>query len=146
TRRGGIGVTSVVIKGAAPVGGAPVDVLVEGETITDVGAGLAGDRELDGGGLILLPGLVDLHVHLREPGREDSETIATGSAAAALGGFTAVHAMANTDPIADTAEIVELVARRGAQVGLVDIRPVGAVSKGLAGETLAEIGNMARSA
>ena len=84
---------------------------------------------------MLLPGLVDLHTHLREPGREDAETIATGSAAAALGGFTAVHAMANTDPVADTAEIVEQVARRGERVGLVDVRPVGAVSKGLAGET-----------
>jgi dihydroorotase len=94
---------------------------------------------------VLLPGFVDLHTHLREPGREDTETIASGSAAAALGGFTAVHAMANTDPVADNAEIVELVARRGTQVGLVDVRPVGAVSKGLAGETLAEIGNMARS-
>jgi dihydroorotase len=136
---------SVVIKGAAPLGGKPVDVLVEGETIAEVGSKLTGDRVVDAGGLVLLPGLVDLHTHLREPGREDAETIATGSAAAALGGFTAVHAMANTDPVADNAEIVEQVARRGAQVGLVDVRPVGAVSKDLAGETLAEIGNMARS-
>ena len=95
---------------------------------------------------MLLPGLVDLHTHLREPGREDAETVATGSAAAALGGFTAVHAMANTDPVADSAEIVEQVARLGARAGLVDVRPVGAVSKGLAGEQLAEIGGMARSA
>ena len=94
----------------------------------------------------VLPGFVDLHTHLREPGREDAETIASGSAAAALGGFTAVHAMANTDPVADNAEIVEQVARLGALAGLVDVRPVGAVSKGLAGERLAEIGNMARSA
>jgi dihydroorotase len=89
---------------------------------------------------------VDLHTHLREPGREDTETIATGSAAAALGGFTAVHAMANTNPVADTAEIVEQVVRLGELAGLVDVRPVGAVSKGLAGEQLAEIGSMARSA
>jgi dihydroorotase len=136
---------SVVLKGVAPLGGKPVDVLVEGEVIADVGPRLSGDSELDCGGLVLLPGLVDLHTHLREPGREDTETIASGSAAAALGGFTAVHAMANTDPVADNAEIVEHVARRGAQVGLVDVRPVGAVSMGLAGETLAEIGNMARS-
>jgi dihydroorotase len=111
-----------------------------------MGRGLTGDRDIDAAGLVLLPGFVDLHTHLREPGREDAETIATGSAAAALGGFTAVHAMANTTPVADSAEIVEQVARRGAQVGLVDVRPVGAVSKGLDGETLAEIGNMARSA
>ncbi len=136
---------SVVLKGVAPLGGKPVDVLVEGEVIADIGSRLSGDTELDCGGLVLLPGFVDLHTHLREPGREDTETIASGSAAAALGGFTAVHAMANTDPVADNAEIVEQVWRRGAQVGLVDVRPVGAVSKGLAGETLAEIGNMARS-
>jgi dihydroorotase len=139
-------VTSIVLRGVEPLGGAPVDVLVEGDVIAAIGARLPGDVEIDAGGLVLLPGFVDLHTHLREPGREDAETIASGSAAAALGGFTAVHAMANTDPVADTAEIVEQVARRGAQVGLVDVRPVGAVSKGLAGETLAEIGNMARSA
>jgi dihydroorotase len=137
---------TLVIKDVAPLGGEPTDVLVESETIAGIGRGLAGDHEIDGRGLVLLPGLVDLHTHLREPGREDAETIATASAAAALGGFTAVHAMANTDPVADNAEIVEQVARRGAAVGLVDVRPVGAVSKGLAGETLAEIGNMARSA
>ncbi|WP_375475298.1 dihydroorotase [uncultured Jatrophihabitans sp.] len=137
---------SLVLRGAAALGGAPVDVLVEGEVIAAVGGRLSADAEIDARGLVLLPGLVDLHTHLREPGREDAETIATGSAAAALGGFTAVHAMANTDPVADTAEIVEQVARRGAQIGLVDVRPVGAVSHGLAGETLAEIGNMARSA
>jgi dihydroorotase len=138
--------SSVVIKGAAPLGGEPADVLIEDATITEVGRGLSGDRQIDGDGLVLLPGLVDLHVHLREPGREDAETIGTGSAAAALGGYTAVHAMPNTDPVADTAEIVEQVWRRGHEVGLVDVRPVGAVSKGLAGDTLAELGNMARSA
>ena len=137
---------TLLIKGAAPLGGKPCDVLVDGAQITDIGPGLCGDEVIDAHGLVLLPGLVDLHTHLREPGREDTETIASGSAAAALGGFTAVHAMANTDPVADNAEIVELVARRGGQVGLVDVRPVGAVSKGLLGESLAEIGNMARSA
>jgi dihydroorotase len=138
--------STVLLRGAAPLGGRPVDVLVDGGVIVEIGTKLSGDHVVDADGLVLLPGLVDLHTHLREPGREDTETIATGSAAAALGGFTAVHAMANTDPVADTAEIVEQVARRGADVGLVDVRPVGAVSKGLAGETLAEIGNMARSA
>jgi dihydroorotase len=137
---------SLLIKGAAPLGGKPCDLLIDGEVIAEVGANLSGDEVIDATGLVLLPGLVDLHSHLREPGREDAETIASGSAAAALGGFTAVHAMANTDPVADNAEIVEQVARRGAQVGLIDVRPVGAVSKGLLGESLAEIGNMARSA
>ena len=94
---------------------------------------------------MLLPGLVDLHTHLREPGGEESETIATGSAAAALGGYTAVFAMPNTDPVADTAVVVEHVRRRGAEVGLVDVHPVGAVSVGLEGEKMAELGTMAAS-
>jgi dihydroorotase len=136
---------SVVITGARPLGGKPVDVLIDGGEIADVGPKLTGDEVIDAGGLVLLPGFVDLHTHLREPGREDAETIATGSAAAALGGFTAVHAMANTNPVADTAEIVEQVARLGERAGLVEVRPVGAVSKRLAGEELAEIGTMARS-
>ncbi len=101
---------------------------------------------IDASGLVALPGLVDLHTHLREPGREDAETILTGSRAAALGGFTAVHAMANTDPVADTAGVVEQVWRRGQDAGLVDVRPVGAVTKGLAGTALAELGAMADSA
>jgi dihydroorotase len=133
------------MKGARPLGGDPTDVLIDDGVIAGIGAKLSADRELDADGLVLLPGLVDLHTHLREPGREDTETIATGSAAAALGGFTAVHAMANTDPVADNAEIVAQVTRLGREAGLVDVRPVGAVSKGLAGEQLAEIGNMARS-
>jgi dihydroorotase len=137
---------SVLLRGAAPLGRDPVDVLLADGVIAEIGAGLRGDRVVDAAGLVLLPGLVDLHTHLREPGREDAETVATGSAAAALGGFTAVHAMANTEPVADTAEIVEQVARLGERAGLVDVRPVGAVSKALAGLELAEIGNMARSA
>ncbi len=134
-----------VLRGVAPLGGEPTDVLIEAGVIAGTGAKLSAAREIDAAGLVLLPGLVDLHTHLREPGREDAETIETGSRAAALGGFTAVHAMANTDPVADTAEIVEQVARLGRAAGLVEVRPVGAVSKGLAGEQLAEIGNMARS-
>jgi dihydroorotase len=96
--------------------------------------------------MILLPGLVDLHAHLREPGREDAETVATGTAAAALGGFTAVHAMANTDPVADTAGVVEQILRLGLEAGYCDVRPVGAVTAGLAGSRLAELGAMADSA
>jgi dihydroorotase len=95
---------------------------------------------------VLLPGLVDLHTHLREPGREDAETVATGSAAAALGGYTAVFAMPNTDPAADTAGVVEQVWRLGRERGLVDVQPVGAVTVGRAGEQLAELGAMADSA
>ena len=94
----------------------------------------------------MLPGLVDLHTHLREPGREDAETVETGSAAAALGGYTAVFAMPNTDPTADTAGVVEQVYRLGRDVGLVDVFPIGAVTVGRKGERLAELGAMANSA
>jgi dihydroorotase len=101
---------------------------------------------LDADGLVAMPGLVDLHTHLREPGREDTETVRSGSAAAAAGGFTAILAMANTDPVTDTAEAAEHVLTLGRQAGLVDVQPVGAVTKGLAGQELAELGLMARSA
>ncbi len=139
----------ILLRGARPLGGPAVDVLLADGAIAEIGTKLSapdGAEVIDAGGAVLLPGLVDLHAHLREPGREDAETIATGSAAAALGGFTAVHTMANTNPVADTAEIVEQVLSLGRQAGLVDVRPVGAVSAGLAGERLAEIGGMARSA
>ncbi|MGH4015149.1 MAG: dihydroorotase [Pseudonocardiaceae bacterium] len=139
----------LLLRGIRPYGaGEPVDLLIRAGVIAELGAGLddAGATVLDVGGLIALPGLVDLHTHLREPGREDAETIATGSAAAALGGYTAVFAMANTDPVADTAVMVEHVHRRGREVGLVDVHPVGAVTVGLAGERLAELGGMAASA
>jgi dihydroorotase len=98
------------------------------------------------GRLVALPGLVDLHTHLREPGREDAETVESGSRAAALGGYTAVCAMANTSPVADTAGVVEQVWRLGREAGLVDVQPIGAVTVGLAGEQLAEVGAMADSA
>ncbi len=101
---------------------------------------------LDADGLVALPGLVDLHTHLREPGREDAETVDSGSRAAALGGYTAVCAMANTSPVADTAGVVEQVWRLGREAGLVDVQPIGAVTVGLAGERLAELGAMAESA
>jgi dihydroorotase len=139
----------LLMRGIRPYGlGDPVDLLVRDGVIAELGAGLdgAGAEAFDGGGLIALPGLVDLHAHLREPGREDAETIATGSAAAALGGYTAVFAMANTDPVADTAVVVEHVYRRGREVGLVDVHPVGAVTAGLRGERLAELSSMAASA
>jgi dihydroorotase len=137
-----------LITGARPLGGEPADVLVRGHSIAEIGPGLdtPGAQRLDADGLILLPGLVDLHAHLREPGREDAETVATGTAAAALGGFTAVHAMANTDPVADTAGVVEQIWRLGRQAGRCDVQPVGAVTVGLAGSRLAELGAMADSA
>ncbi|MBA2471451.1 MAG: dihydroorotase [Pseudonocardiales bacterium] len=139
----------LLLRGIRPYGvGDPVDLLVRDGLIAELGPQLDGTGAecFDGEGLVALPGLVDLHAHLREPGREDAETIATGSAAAALGGYTAVFAMANTDPVADTAVVVEHVYRRGRDVGLVDVHPVGAVSAGLRGERLAELGAMAASA
>jgi dihydroorotase len=123
-------------------------ILIAGGSVTAIGPELdhPGARTLDAGGLIALPGLVDLHTHLREPGREDAETVETGTAAAALGGYTAVHAMANTDPVADTAGVVEQVWRLGRTAGHCDVQPVGAVTVGLAGARLAELGTMADSA
>ena len=104
-----------------------------------------GTERLDADGLVALPGLVDLHTHLREPGREDAETVATGTSAAARGGYTAVLAMANTDPVTDTAEAAAHLAALGRAAGSAQVIPVGAVSKGLAGAELAELGLMARS-
>jgi dihydroorotase len=124
------------------------DVLVAGGQVAAVGTGLdrGGAEVVDCDGLVVCPGFVDLHVHLREPGREDAETIESGSRAAALGGFTAVCPMPNTDPVADNAGVVEMVAARGREVGLVDVFPVGAVTLGQRGVELAELGAMARSA
>jgi dihydroorotase len=137
-----------LIKGVSVCGGPAVDMHVVDGQFASVGRDLvaSGARVLDATGLIALPGLVDLHTHLREPGREDAETVETGTRAAALGGFTAVHAMANTEPVADTAGVVEQVWRLGQQAGYCDVRPVGAVTVGLGGKQLAELGAMADSA
>jgi len=137
-----------LIKGARPLGGAATDLLLRDGVIAAIGADAAGNggEVVDADGLIALPGLVDLHTHLREPGREDAETVESGSRCAALGGFTAVHAMANTDPVADTAGVVEQVWRLGREAGRCDVAPVGAVTVGLRGERLAELGAMADSA
>jgi len=136
----------VIIKGASLLGETTADLRVEDGVITEIGSlSATKDEVYDASGLVALPGLVDLHTHLREPGREDAETILTGSQAAALGGYTAVLAMANTNPVTDTAEAAERVFDLGRRAGLVDVQPVGAVTKGLAGEELAELGLMARS-
>jgi dihydroorotase len=138
---------TLVIRGAALLGASTADILIDDGVIREVGAvKVKADRVIDGAGLIALPGLVDLHTHLREPGGESTETILTGSRAAAAGGFTAVHAMANTSPVADTGQRVELVAELGRRAGFVEVRPVGAVTHNLDGLQLADIGGMARSA
>src|SRR5882724_7669680 len=136
---------SVLVRGIRPYGADPVDLLLSDGRIAEAG-GVVPDEVVEADGLIALPGLVDLHTHLREPGREDAETVLTGSRAAALGGYTAVCAMANTSPVADTAGVVEQVYRLGREAGLVDVQPIGAVTVGLAGESLAEMGTMATSA
>ena len=136
--------TSYVIRGASVLGASPTDLFVRDGVLADSPAEQA--EVIDADGLVALPGLVDLHTHLREPGREDAETVESGTAAAALGGFTAVHAMANTEPVADTAGVVEQVWRLGREAGLVDVQPIGAVTVGLAGKQLAELGAMAASA
>lgn len=141
--------TSYLIKNVAPYGNTRVDlVLADGiiSAIEPAGtAAVEGAEAIDGSELIALPGLVDLHTHLREPGREDAETVLSGTRAAAVGGFTAVHAMANTSPVQDTAGVVEQVWRLGKEAGWVDVHPVGAVSVGLEGTQLAELGAMANS-
>lgn len=139
--------SKILIRGAKVLGGEPQDVLIDGETIAAVGTGLSdeGAQVVEAAGKVLLPGLVDLHTHLREPGREDSETVLTGTRAAASGGFTAVFAMANTFPVADTAGVVEQVWRLGREHGYCDVQPIGAVTVGLEGRKLAELGAMHES-
>ena len=133
------------ITNARLTDGSIVDVAVKDGLITKVGSDLNEGRKIDAAKNLLIPGLVDLHTHLREPGREDSETVATGSMAAAKGGFTAISAMANTFPVADTAGVVEQVYRLGQEAGYCDVFPIGAVTQGLGGKNLAELGAMANS-
>jgi dihydroorotase len=138
-------VTDLLIRGADLVGRGRSDLLIRDGRFADPGDAGADVDQVDADGLIALPGLVDLHTHLREPGREDAETVQSGTLAAARGGFTAVLAMANTTPVTDTAEAAEHVAALGARDGHAQVVPVGAVSKGLDGVELAELGLMARS-
>ncbi len=134
---------SVLITGAQAPDGTTVTLAIDHGVFVPEDA-LSGEvTRVDAGGLVVLPGLVDLHTHLRQPGMEHAETIRSGSQAAAAGGFTAVHAMANTQPVADAVGVTDLVHRLGQEAGYVDVRPVGAVTKGLAGEELAGIGGMA---
>ena len=138
---------TLLITNVRPYGeGEPVSVLITDGVITEVGTTVTtADRVIDGQNNVLLPGLVDIHVHLREPGREDTETIATGSAAAAKGGFTAVFTMANTNPVMDQPVIAESVWYKGQAIGLCDVHPVGSITKGLAGKELTEFGMMVHS-
>jgi dihydroorotase len=135
---------SIRIQGATLPDGSRRDLLIEGGVFVDELSGTP-TTTIDAEGLIALPGLVDLHTHLREPGFEQSETVLTGSRAAAIGGFTAVFAMANTMPVQDTAGVVEQVLSLGERHGYATVRPIGAVTAGLAGERLSEIGAMAQS-
>ena len=141
---------SFLIRGARLAGdgaGRTADMIIADGRIAEVGSGLsaAGATVVDADGLVALPGLVDLHTHLREPGYEASETILTGSRAAAAGGFTTVFAMPNTSPVADTAGVVEQELALGEAAGYVHVQPIGAVTVGQKGERLAELGAMAAS-
>ena len=138
--------TSFIVKGGTVIdrsGERRADVRIENGTITEVGPSLTGDDTLDASGCVVAPGFVDLHTHLREPGREDAETIETGSRAAALGGFTAVVAMPNTDPPHDSLAVVEQVRRAGVAAGLCEVAPSGCITIGRAGEQLAPMAELA---
>lgn len=142
--------SSYLISSARPEGGEPADILVTDGVIASVGApgtleAPEGTETVDAAGAVALPGLVDMHTHLREPGHEDAETVETGTRAAAKGGFTAVFAMANSHPVADTAGVVEQVWRLGRDAGWADVHPVGAVTVGLEGTQLSELRAMAES-
>ena len=137
----------LLIKGGTavlPEGCVACDLLLEGGKIARIGTGLsvAGADVLDAAGLHVFPGLIDMHVHLREPGYEYKEDIASGSAAAVRGGFTQVCCMPNTDPVCDNATVVSYIVRRGKEVGLCKVRPIGAMTVGEKGEQLAEMGKM----
>ncbi|MTA48386.1 MAG: dihydroorotase [Actinobacteria bacterium] len=135
------------IKNAKTAEGKSISLEIDNNLISKISdtSEANGSDVIDAKGKLLLPGLVDLHTHLREPGREDSETVLSGSIAATAGGYTAISAMANTNPVADTAGVVEQVYRLGVEAGYCEVNPIGAVTKGLNGEQLAELGAMADS-
>ncbi|MDN5362903.1 MAG: dihydroorotase [Moorella sp. (in: firmicutes)] len=142
---------AILIKGGRVIDPArnldeQLDILIEGEKIAAIEAEIeapAGARVIPAGGRIVAPGLIDMHVHLREPGYEQKETIATGTRAAAAGGFTAVACMANTNPVADSASVIAFIKEKACQEGAVRVYPIGALSKGLEGKEIAEIGDLA---
>ena len=139
----------LLIVNAALANGVTTSIAIDGGKIIEISPTIDTaefSEVLDATGLTALPGFVDLHTHLREPGKEDAETVLSGSQSAISGGFTAVSAMANTNPVADTAGVVEQVFRLGESAGLCEVFPVGAVSKGLEGVALAELSAMATSA
>jgi dihydroorotase len=137
--------SSYVLKGAIFPDGTVADLLVAEGVIVELGSNLRGDEIIDCSKLQILPGFVDMHTHLREPGFEASETVLTGSQSAALGGYTAVHAMANTNPVADNAAVVEMIRNLGERAGFVEVFPIGAVTKNLEGKTLADMNLMNQS-
>ena len=139
--------STILISGGILPDGKKSDLLIKDGLIAEIAASITADgaQKIDASKAVLLPGLVDLHTHLREPGKEDAETVDSGSRAGVKGGFTALSAMANTSPVADTAGVVEQVYRLGQSAGLLDVFPIGAVTRGLEGEHLAEIGAMADS-
>src|SRR4029450_3045206 len=148
-RPGGGAVSRLLLKGGRVVDPAqgldgPADVLIENGRIAAVGRRVraASAPVLEVGGLVVCPGFIDLHAHLREPGREDKETIATGTRAAAAGGFTAVCAMPNTDPVNDQAGTTRSILDRARALGIVRVYPIGAITKGSNGEELAEYGDL----
>jgi len=137
---------TLVIKGGRIIdrdGERVVDVVIDNGVIAEVGTNLSGDRTLDAIGCIVSPGFVDLHTHLREPGREEAETVETGSRAAALGGYTAVVAMPNTEPTQDSIAVVNLVRSLGERAGLVEVMPAGAITIERAGKQLAPFAELA---
>ncbi len=139
---------SVVIKGGTILnqnGELRADVRIENEIVVEVGANLKGDIELDASGCIVTSGFVDLHAHLREPGKEEAETIETGSRAGALGGYTALVAMPNTDPPQDSVAVIDFVREQGKRAGLVDVIPSGCITLGRQGETLAPMAELAQA-
>jgi len=136
----------IIFRNATLSNGSVVDIAIQDSSIEAVGKALAlTGRDIDCTGLRALQAFVDLHTHLREPGYEQSETILTGSRAAAMGGFTAVHAMANTAPVADNAAVVEQVYALGLAAGYVHVQPVGAVTNNLEGKQLADLLKMNKS-